>query len=99
VGALRFVLAMSVVSAHLAFYRTGLPHPLNPDVPAREMQRLAVAVLLQSGDPSKNRYLHVPERNRLICARYDEGRASGLTLTDLGKEFGVSRTIVGSVIR
>jgi peptidoglycan/LPS O-acetylase OafA/YrhL len=32
VGALRFVLAMSVLSAHLAFYPTGLPHPLNPDV-------------------------------------------------------------------
>jgi peptidoglycan/LPS O-acetylase OafA/YrhL len=32
VGALRFVLAMSVLSAHLAFYPAGLPHPLNPDV-------------------------------------------------------------------
>jgi peptidoglycan/LPS O-acetylase OafA/YrhL len=31
-GALRFVLAMSVLSAHLAFYPSGLPHPLNPDV-------------------------------------------------------------------
>jgi peptidoglycan/LPS O-acetylase OafA/YrhL len=31
-GALRFVLAMSVLSAHLAFYPAGLPHPLHPDV-------------------------------------------------------------------
>ncbi|MBV8697005.1 acyltransferase [Bradyrhizobium sp.] len=31
-GALRFVLAMSVLSAHLAFYPSGLPHPLHPDV-------------------------------------------------------------------
>ena len=31
-GALRFLLAMSVLSAHLAFYPVGLPHPLNPDV-------------------------------------------------------------------
>jgi hypothetical protein len=49
-------------------------------------------------DTSKSRYPHVPERDRRICARYDEGRASGLTLTDLGKEFRVSRTIVSSVI-
>ena len=31
-GALRFLLAMSVLAAHLAFYPAGLPHPLNPDV-------------------------------------------------------------------
>lgn len=31
-GALRFVLAMSVLTAHLAFYPAGFPHPLNPDV-------------------------------------------------------------------
>ena len=51
-------------------------------------------------DLSKNnRYPHVPERNKRICVRYDESRASGLSLTDLGKEFGVSRTIVSAVIR
>ena len=46
----------------------------------------------------KSRYPHVPERNKRICARYDEGRASGLTLTDLGKEFGISRETVRLII-
>jgi DNA-directed RNA polymerase sigma subunit (sigma70/sigma32) len=47
---------------------------------------------------SKSRYPHVPERNRRICARYDEGRATGLSLSDLGKEFGISRETVRRVI-
>jgi DNA-directed RNA polymerase sigma subunit (sigma70/sigma32) len=47
---------------------------------------------------SKNRYPHVPERNKRICARYDEGRASGLPLTDLGSEFGINRETVRLII-
>jgi hypothetical protein len=45
-----------------------------------------------------DRYPYVPERNKRICARFDEGRASGLTLTDLGKEFGISRETVRLII-
>lgn len=45
------------------------------------------------------RYLHVPERNKRICARYDEGRASSLTLTELGKEFGLNRETVRLIVR
>lgn len=50
-------------------------------------------------DLSKSRYPHVPERNKRICARYDEGRASGLSLTDLGKEFGLSRETIRLIVR
>ena len=50
-------------------------------------------------DPSKSRYPHVPERNKRICARYDEGRASGLSLTALGKEFGLNRETIRGIIR
>ncbi|MGX4774011.1 hypothetical protein ACWAUC_29900 [Bradyrhizobium guangdongense] len=47
---------------------------------------------------TKSRYPHVPERNKRICARYDEGRASGLSLTALGKEFGLSRETIRGII-
>ena len=49
-------------------------------------------------EPTKSRYPHVPERNKRICARYDEGRASGLSLTALGKEFSLSRETVRCII-
>ncbi|MBR0809337.1 hypothetical protein JQ636_37900 [Bradyrhizobium japonicum] len=47
---------------------------------------------------TESRYPHVPERNKRICARYDEGRASGLSLDDLGNEFGISRETVRRVL-
>ena len=50
-------------------------------------------------DPNQSRYPHVPERNRRICARYDDGRASGLSLTALGKEFGLNRETIRGIIR
>jgi DNA-directed RNA polymerase sigma subunit (sigma70/sigma32) len=52
----------------------------------------------QSPDLAISREEFVPERNERICARYDEGRASGLTLTDLGREFGISRETVRLII-
>jgi hypothetical protein len=38
---------------------------------------------------------HVPERNKRICARYDQGRASGLSFTELGKETAWARRAAG----
>ena len=49
-------------------------------------------------EQGKSRYPYVPERNKRICARYDEGSASGLTLTDLGREFGLSRETVRLIL-
>jgi hypothetical protein len=39
---------------------------------------------------------HVPERNKRICARYDQGRASGLSFTELGKETAWARRAAGA---
>ncbi|WP_439408798.1 hypothetical protein ACNJX9_11265 [Bradyrhizobium sp. DASA03076] len=46
-----------------------------------------------------DRYPHVTERNKRICALYEEGRASGLSLTALGKEFDLSRETIRGIIR
>jgi hypothetical protein len=51
-----------------------------------------------SAETHKNRYAYVPERDKRLCARYDETRPSGLTLAALGKEFGISRTAASNIL-